>query len=221
METAPTTGQCFPYPPYTTSSEDEEEHDVLPFAKFLDNILVAIKIAIPVITVGLYFGLRYFNLGQYWPPLKWLEFTVPVLFLIASGIGFCCFRHWQNREEKKMIEEENAAEEKIINEEIPKVITDAIANSRKFMITLKGKATMAEIYLLVVMAKTGAIELGDGNGCLKRLNQSAKDEKWQGKCDRTVKIVLTDKFSRQGQETYNFKCLKERLTGVIEEIEVV
>ena len=52
------------------------------------SIMIGIvAIAIIVIAAGLYFGISYFNLGQYWwPYLRWLKFIIPIGFL-----AFCWF----------------------------------------------------------------------------------------------------------------------------------
>ena len=45
-----------------------------------------VAIVVIVITVALYLGVGYLNLGQYWPPLHWLKYIIPLCFL-----AFCWF----------------------------------------------------------------------------------------------------------------------------------
>ena len=203
METNGIAGQ---YSHYSSAvSEDKERYNFSPF----DIMFGSAVLAILAITAGLYFSLHYIGLSQHWPSLKLLELSVPALFL-ASFCAIFYFYCWRNRGDEKRIEED-----------VPEAIADALAESRELIVTFKRKATMSGIYILVIMAKTGEIELGNGNASVAMLDRFASEGKWREKRDRTVKIILTDQFSRQGQEKHYIKCLEERLMAVTEEIEVV
>lgn len=66
--------------------DGEEEHDVSPIIIISSIVFGFIAFIVLALTAGLYFGLHHFNLGQYRPYLRWLEFIVPVCFL-----AFCWF----------------------------------------------------------------------------------------------------------------------------------
>jgi len=95
----------YSFHPTLAVSGDEEDHDVSTFAVICLFMLGLIAIAVLAITAGLYFGLHHFNLGQYYPPLHWLQFAIPALFLAGCGIAFYIYS-WRNaREAEEMAEE--------------------------------------------------------------------------------------------------------------------
>ncbi|MFA4833841.1 MAG: hypothetical protein WC619_03265 [Patescibacteria group bacterium] len=214
---------------YRGDEEDGEEESGASPSKILHNIYLAIiVIAILAITAVLYFGLDYLYSEKTWAFLEQLRFAIPALAPIAGG-GVFYFYFLRDRwaeEIVEKIEEETVEEaERELIEYIPVIIAHALASSRKLEVTFKREAeTTIGIRLLVIMAKMEEIELGDGNVCKPTLEKFADERKWPTEGDRTVKIILTERFSCgdcRNNEKFNSNRLKEYLMGNVEEIRVV
>jgi len=69
------------------------------------------------------------------------------------------------------------------------------------------------------MAEANLIELGDDNALMAMLQAVIKSGRWREERDRTITIVLTEKFS--SDEDYNSAWLAKHLTSIIQKIEVI